>query len=73
TEIANMCPGCLHAMEDLYKIGRVPLVMKNILAIGFIDGILLTVTGKTIKENFDAITIKQQHNSIIASVAKPLS
>jgi dihydroxy-acid dehydratase len=38
-------------MEDLHKIGGVPVVMKYLLKVGMLHGDCLTVTGKTLAEN----------------------
>jgi dihydroxy-acid dehydratase len=46
-------------MYDLYKIGGVPTVLKELWKAGLIHGDCLTVTGKTIAENIkDAVDIK---------------
>ncbi len=70
-EIANMRPGGPHTMEDLYKIGGVPLVMKKLLKAGFIDGDVLTVSGESMKKNLDNIKIKEIENDIISTPEKP--
>lgn len=38
-------------MNDLDRIGGVPVVMKALLDAGLIHGDCLTVTGKTVAEN----------------------
>lgn len=53
--LADMKPSGKYMMEDLHKVGGVPGVMKYLLKKGLINGDCLTVTGKTIKENMDAI------------------
>jgi dihydroxy-acid dehydratase len=49
--IADMTPGGKYVMEDLHKVGGVPIVMKTLLDAGLLHGDVLTVTGKTIREN----------------------
>jgi dihydroxy-acid dehydratase len=49
--IADMTPGGRYVMEDLHKIGGVPVVMKTLLNAGLLHGDCMTVTGKTIKQN----------------------
>jgi dihydroxy-acid dehydratase len=49
--IADMTPGGKYVMEDLHKIGGVPVVMKTLLNAGLLHGDVLTVTGKTLREN----------------------
>jgi len=38
-------------MEDLYKVGGIPAVMKMMLKEGYLHGDCLTVTGKTVAQN----------------------
>lgn len=49
--IADMTPGGKYVMEDLHKVGGVPVVMKTLLDAGLLHGDVLTVTGKTMREN----------------------
>lgn len=53
--LADMKPSGKYLMEDLWKIGGVPAIMKFMLKNGMIDGSCLTVTGKTIAENLAAL------------------
>ena len=53
--LADMKPSGKYMMEDLHKVGGVPAVMKYLLKLGWIDGSCLTVTGKTIAENLEAV------------------
>jgi dihydroxy-acid dehydratase len=49
--LADMKPSGKYLMEDLFKIGGVPAILKFMLKEGMIDGSCMTVTGKTIEEN----------------------
>jgi len=51
--IVDLIPGGRHPVEDLDKIGGLPVVMKKLLDGGLINGEALTVTGKTVKENLE--------------------
>ncbi|RYG19189.1 MAG: dihydroxy-acid dehydratase [Chitinophagaceae bacterium] len=53
--LADMKPSGKYMMEDLHKIGGVPIVMKYLLKKGWLHGDCLTVTGKTIAENLAEI------------------
>lgn len=53
--LADMKPSGKYLMEDLYKIGGIPAVMKFMLKNGMLDGDCLTVTGKTIAENLASL------------------
>jgi len=61
--LADLKPSGKYVMEDLFKIGGVPAVMKLLLENGYLHGDCLTVTGKTIKENledFPSLTANQE-------------
>ena len=47
----DLIPGGRYAVEDLDRVGGVPLVMKKLLEMGLIHGEALTVTGRTVSEN----------------------
>ncbi|MFN0049749.1 MAG: dihydroxy-acid dehydratase, partial [Cytophagales bacterium] len=53
--LADMKPSGKYLMEDLYKIGGIPAVMKFMLKNGMLNGNCLTVTGKTIAENLASL------------------
>jgi dihydroxy-acid dehydratase len=50
--LADLKPSGKYVMEDLFNVGGVPAVMKFLLKNGMIHGDCLTVTGKTIAENY---------------------
>lgn len=68
--IADMRPGGKYVMEELDRIGGVPVVLKKLLDKGLINGDTLTVTGKTMRENLSTIRFGEQH--IVSSVESPL-
>ena len=49
--LANLAPSGQYLMEDLYKVGGTPSVLKMLIAKGLIDGSISTVTGRTLAEN----------------------
>jgi len=49
--IANLQPHGPYAMVSLHRLGGVPVVMKELLAHGFLHGEAMTVTGRTLAEN----------------------
>ncbi|KAF3928500.1 hypothetical protein ABW20_dc0108862 [Dactylellina cionopaga] len=49
--IANLKPSGKYYMSDLYEIGGTPAVTKLLIHAGLMDGEIMTVTGKTLKEN----------------------
>src|SRR5574337_1968861 len=67
--IADMRPGGFYVMLDLDKIGGIPLVMKSLQKKNLLNENALTVTGKTIKQNLDAIQLSAKENQ---KVLKPI-
>ena len=53
--LANLQPHGRYAMTVLHGIGGVPIVMKELLRHGLLHGDVMTVTGKTLAENLDAV------------------
>ena len=70
--IADMRPGGRYVMADLDRVGGVPLVMKRLLEAGLLHGETMTVTGKTLKENLDAIPTRDGQR-VVYPVDSPLS
>ena len=49
--LADLAPSGRYLMEDLYKIGGTPSVLKMLIKEGLINGDIPTVTGRTLAEN----------------------
>ncbi|MFA9458764.1 dihydroxy-acid dehydratase [Halalkalibacter sp. AB-rgal2] len=64
--IADLKPSGRYVMEDLFKIGGVPAVMKLLLDEGFLHGDCLTVTGSTIEQNLSEIQHLKNGQDIIS-------
>ena len=59
--IADMKPAGKYLMADLSRYGGIALIMKRLLNAGLLHGDAMTVTGKTLQENVDAVeTIDDQ-------------
>ena len=70
--IADMRPSGRYVMADLDRAGGVPLVMKRLLEAGLLHGEVLTVTGKTLKENLAVLdTVEDQ--KVVYPVESPLA
>ena len=50
--IANLKPGGEYVAKDLYEIGGIGVVIKELLDAGIMHGDTLTITGKTLAENY---------------------
>ncbi len=70
--LADMKPGGNYVMESLDKIGGIPFVLKKLLEKGLLHGDCMTVTGKTIKENLDAIKVSDKEQHVVRSIENPL-
>lgn len=70
--LADVKPFGRYVMNDLDKIGGVPVVMKALLDAGLIHGGELTVTGKTVAENLKAINPPDPDGKIIHAVNNPI-
>jgi len=70
--IADLKPGGKYVAKDMYEAGGVYMLMKTMLAGGYLDGNCLTVTGKTLGENIDQVTWNPDQK-VIYDVKTPLS
>ncbi|WP_267432637.1 dihydroxy-acid dehydratase [Sphingomonas sp. GM_Shp_1] len=70
--IADLKPGGRYVAKDMYEAGGVYMLMKTLLAGGFLHGDCMTVTGKTLAENIDEITWNPDQK-VIYDVKTPLS
>jgi len=71
--IADLKPSGKYLMEDLHRIGGVPLVMKYLLKKGMLHGHCLTVTGDTVADNLEQVPdIDFDTQKIIFPVEQPL-
>jgi len=59
-------------LEDLHEVGGVQIVIKELYESGFINGDCITVNGKTIAENLEAVKFPQG-NKVVYPVSNPLS
>jgi dihydroxy-acid dehydratase len=73
--LVNLQPHGPYAMTSLHAIGGVPIVMKELLRVGLLHGDVMTVTGKTLAENLDAVPTLEQiaPQDIVFPVAKPVA
>ncbi len=71
--LADLRPSGKHAMADLVKIGGTLPLMKILLAEGLMHGDVLTVTGKTMKENLSKVKATYpKGQTVIRSVKDPI-
>lgn len=70
--LASLKPGGKYVAKDLFDVGGVSVVLKELLKGGYLHGDCLTVTGKTIAENLEHIEFPKNQD-VIAPISKPLS
>ena len=72
--IADMRPGGAYVMLDLDNVGGVPVVLRSLLRKGLLHGEAMTVTGKTMRANLDAITVDyNQDEKVVKHLDNPIS
>ena len=69
--IANLRPGGKYVAKDLYDVGGVGVVMKELLDGGYLHGDCMTVTGKTIAENLEGVK-RPEDQDVVYSVKNPI-
>ncbi|KTW03327.1 dihydroxy-acid dehydratase [Sphingomonas sanguinis] len=70
--IADLKPGGRYVAKDMYEAGGVYMLMKTLLAGGFLHGDCMTVTGKTLAENIDEVTWNPDQK-VIYDVKTPIT
>jgi len=68
----DMKPGGQYVAKDLYEVGGVPVVMKELRKIGLIHEDCMTVTGRTMGEELDLIT-READGKVIHPATTPLT
>jgi len=71
--IADMKPHGKYHMTDLDNIGGVPVVMRELLERGLIHGDCLTVTGKTVAENLEALDPPAPDGKVVHPLSNPIN
>ncbi|NCV76259.1 MAG: dihydroxy-acid dehydratase [Actinobacteria bacterium] len=71
--LGDLKPFGKYVMNDVDKVGGIPVVLKSLLDAGLIHGDCLTVTGKTMAENLADITPPDPDGEILKAVSNPLA
>lgn len=73
--ISNLQPHGPYAMTSLHAIGGVPIVMKELLRNGLLNGDVTTVTGKTLAENLATVPTLEEigRQDIVFPVSRPIA
>jgi dihydroxy-acid dehydratase len=70
--LGNVKPFGQYVMNDVFKIGGVPVIMKALLDAGLLNGDCLTVTGKTVAENLESINPPDPDGKILRALNNPI-
>ena len=73
-QVPNLChlaPAGPTHMQDLYAAGGIPAVQAELVKGGYLDTSLITATGKTLGENIEGATIKD--NGAVRTLDNPYS
>jgi dihydroxy-acid dehydratase len=70
--LADVKPFGRYVMNDIDRIGGVPVVMKALLDAGLLHGEALTVTGRTVAENLADIAPPDPDGKIIHALVDPI-
>jgi dihydroxy-acid dehydratase len=70
--IADLKPGGKYVAKDLFEVGGIQVVMRELLDAKLLNGDCLTVTGKTLRENLRGIVFPENQD-VVYRVKSPLS
>lgn len=69
--IANLRPGGKYVAKDLFDVGGVGVVLKELLDGGFLHKDCITVTGKTLAENLEGVK-RPEDQDVVYSINNPI-
>lgn len=69
--IANLRPGGKYVAKHLFDIGGVGVVIKELLDHGYLHGDCITVTGKTLAENYKDVSLPSGQD-VVFPVSNPI-
>ncbi|MCK0118007.1 dihydroxyacid dehydratase [Isoptericola sp. CG 20/1183] len=70
--LGDLKPFGRYVMNDVDRIGGVPVIMKALLDAGLLHGDCLTVTGRTVRENLAEIDPPDPDGKILRALAEPI-
>ncbi len=70
--IADMKPGGRFHMSDLDGIGGVPVVMRELLEAGLLQGDAMTVTGRSVAENLAQLEPAHPDGTVVRPLSAPI-
>jgi dihydroxy-acid dehydratase len=70
--LADLMPGGCYPAKRMGEAGGVPMLLRTLLDAGLIHGDVMTVTGKTLRENLEGVTWRDDQD-VIRPASAPLS
>ncbi len=70
--IADMRPGGFYVMLDLDKIGGIPILMKSLTKKNLLNENVMTVTGKTLKQNLESFALSDTNQKVLKPMEAPI-
>jgi dihydroxy-acid dehydratase len=70
--LGDLKPFGRFVMQDVDRVGGIPVVMKALLDAGLLHGDVLTVTGKTLAENLVDLELPDLDGEVVRKLSNPL-
>jgi len=70
--LADVKPFGRYVMNDIDRVGGLPMVMRELLDAGLLHGDALTVTGKTMAENLASLSPPKPDGQVVHPVSDPI-
>jgi dihydroxy-acid dehydratase len=70
--LADLKPSGKFVMQDLHDVGGIPAVMRYLLENNMLHGDCMTVTGKTIRENYENAPQLVENQEVIHPLSNPV-
>jgi dihydroxy-acid dehydratase len=70
--LADVKPFGRFVMTDVDRVGGVPVVMRALLDAGLLHGDALTVTGRTVAENLEAVAPPDVDGKVLRALSQPI-
>ena len=70
--LADVKPFGQYVMTDIDRIGGIPVVLKALLDAGLLHGDVMTVTGRTMRENLEALDIPALDGEVLRAFENPM-
>jgi dihydroxy-acid dehydratase len=70
--IADTKPGGRYVMNDLDRVGGVPVVLKALLDADLLHGDALTITGRTLAEELEALDVPAPDGEVVHPLSDPI-